>query len=335
MLPAFTSKALRGASYGLRVWDRDERAHEIDTEQADAGRRMDRNRPHFSYMYMASYAQINKCNHMPFRSIQTSTMAKSKEKKKNTAAADSDEEDEDYVPPAEGESDDEGADGGTSGAKVDDDVGRPRLPDHKQRAVDEAFESLFGKPPPAATPSAKKGKKKAAKSKKAMKKKKNLLASMFGSSAAGRLVSTSAAVTKADTDSRKRDRPLQGLEKKVVTETKVFAGKEIEVARTVVGPTGAAAASAGAKGPPPPSAPGGIDAVLANLGGPQKLSTVAKTSSDWDTFKDKTGLDEELEEKAKGKDAYLVKKDFLDRVDQRTFEVEKAGRDRERAARGR
>ena len=293
-------------------------------DAGDAGRRMDRWTA-IGLIFIQSSA------------FAFATMAKSKEKKKTTAtaAAESDEEDEDYVPPAEGESDDEGADGGTSGAKVDDDAGRPRLPAHKQRAVDEAFESLFGRPPPAATSSAKKGKKKAAKSKKAMKKKKNLLASMFGSSAAGRLMSTSAAVTKADTDSRKRDRPLQGLEKKVVTETKVFAGKEIEVARTVVGPTGAAAASAEAKGPPPPSAPGGIDAVLANLGGPQKLSTVAKTSSDWDTFKDKTGLDEELEEKAKGKDAYLVKKDFLDRVDQRTFEVEKAERDRERAARGR
>lgn len=266
-----------------------------------------------------------------------STMAK---EEKKAAAADSDEEDEDYVPPTEGESDDEGADGGTSGGKVDDDdSGRPRLPAHKQRAVDEAFETLFGKPPPAAgnaASSGKKGKKKGAKSKKAMKKKKNLLASMFGSSAAGKLLSTSAAVTKADTDSRKRDRPLQGLEKKVVTETKVFAGKEIEVTRTVVGPTGApTAAATGSAAPAAASAPGGIDAVLANLGGPQKLSTVAKTSSDWDTFKDKTGLDEELEEKAKGKDAYLVKKDFLDRVDQRTFEVEKAERDRERAARGR
>ena len=271
--------------------------------------------------------------------------AMAKEEKKTAAAAaaaDSEEEDEDYVPPAEGESDDEGADGVTSDGKVDDnDAGRPRLPAHKQRAVDEAFESLFGKPPHAAgnaAASGKKEKKKGAKSKKAMKKKKNLLAGMFGSSAAGKLLSTSAAVTKADTDSRKRDRPLQGLEKKVVTETKVFAGKEIEVTRTVVGPTGVAATAAAAKGPTAPavaSAPGGIDAVLANLGGPQKLSTVAKTSSDWDTFKDKTGLDEELEEKAKGKDAYLVKKDFLDRVDQRTFEVEKAERDRERAARGR
>ena len=269
--------------------------------------------------------------------FELSTMAK---EEKKAAAADSDEEDEDYVPPTEGESDDEGADGGTSGGKVDDDdSGRPRLPAHKQRAVDEAFETLFGKPPPAAgnaASSGKKGKKKGAKSKKAMKKKKNLLASMFGSSAAGKLLSTSAAVTKADTDSRKRDRPLQGLEKKVVTETKVFAGKEIEVTRTVVGPTGApTAAATGSAAPAAASAPGGIDAVLANLGGPQKLSTVAKTSSDWDTFKDKTGLDEELEEKAKGKDAYLVKKDFLDRVDQRTFEVEKAERDRERAARGR
>ena len=62
MLPAFTStKALRGASYGLRETSqtsehtiRDEIGIPtrstymyVRTEQADAGRRMDRNRPHF------------------------------------------------------------------------------------------------------------------------------------------------------------------------------------------------------------------------------------------------------------------------------------------------
>mmetsp|Transcript_14180 Transcript_14180/g.30778 ORF Transcript_14180/g.30778 Transcript_14180/m.30778 type:complete len:270 (+) Transcript_14180:42-851(+) len=265
------------------------------------------------------------------------------EDKKEAPAPDSDEEDKDYVPPADGESDNEGGGSGVGvhGKSHDDDAGRPRLPAQKQKAVDEAFASLFGPPPAAAasststsTSTTKKGKKKDAKSKKAMKKKKNLLASMFGKSAAEKLMSTSSAIIMSDTNSRKRDRPLQGLEKKTVTETKVFAGKAIEVKRTVVEPTAVAAAASTAAAAPPTSS-GGIDSVLANLGGPQKMSTVAKTSSDWDTFKNKTGLDEELEEKAKGKDAYLVKKDFLDRVDQRTFEVEKAERDRKRAAAGR
>ena len=62
MLPAFTSKALRGASYGLRVWDRDERAlastRDTCTEQADAGRRMDRNRPHFSWARVPSIFSV-------------------------------------------------------------------------------------------------------------------------------------------------------------------------------------------------------------------------------------------------------------------------------------
>ena len=273
------------------------------------------------------------------------TMA-DEDKKNGPSVPDSDEEDEDYVPPANGESDNE--DGGSGGGvrgygkSHDNDAGRPRLPAHKQKAVDEAFASLFGAPSAASSTtmltSAIKGKKKGAKSKKAMKKKKNLLAKMFGKSAAGKLMSTSSEVIKSDTDSRKRERPLQGLEKRVVTETKVFAGKAIEVKRTVVEPTAKAAATptaeASASAAPTP-APGGIDSVLANLGGPQKMTTVAKTSSDWDNFKDKTGLDEELEEKAKGKDAYLVKKDFLNRVDQRTFEVEKVERDRKRAAAGR
>jgi hypothetical protein len=51
---------------------------------------------------------------------------------------------------------------------------------------------------------------------------------------------------------------------------------------------------------------------------------------DWESFKDKTGIDEELRKKAEGKDAYLVKQEFLQRVDLRKFEQEKAQRERER-----
>jgi Bucentaur or craniofacial development len=35
---------------------------------------------------------------------------------------------------------------------------------------------------------------------------------------------------------------------------------------------------------------GGLDSVLQQIAGPSKISTVAKTSADWDSFKTETGL---------------------------------------------
>ena len=70
---------------------------------------------------------------------------------------------------------------------------------------------------------------------------------------------------------------------------------------------------------------------------PEKLSVASKTSADWDLFKAKntdTALGDQLESKARGNEAFLVKKDFLARVDHRRFELERAERDRERAKRG-
>mmetsp|Transcript_31010 Transcript_31010/g.73072 ORF Transcript_31010/g.73072 Transcript_31010/m.73072 type:complete len:310 (-) Transcript_31010:1152-2081(-) len=77
-----------------------------------------------------------------------------------------------------------------------------------------------------------------------------------------------------------------------------------------------------------------IDNVLSQIAGKKKLNTVEKSSNDWEGFKetDKT-LQDELERQAQGKNAYLVKQDFLNRVDQRTFEIEKEERDRERSRR--
>lgn len=79
----------------------------------------------------------------------------------------------------------------------------------------------------------------------------------------------------------------------------------------------------------------GIDKVLAQLSEPNKTSTVKKTSDDWESFKqsDKQ-LQDELEKQAQSKDALLVRQDFLSRVDNRKFEIEKEGRERERARRG-
>lgn len=78
----------------------------------------------------------------------------------------------------------------------------------------------------------------------------------------------------------------------------------------------------------------GVDHVLQSLSEPSKETTVAKTSKDWDQFKEQTGIGSKLEEKADSKDAYLKRQDFLTRVDQRKFELEKNDRNRERAKRG-
>jgi hypothetical protein len=66
----------------------------------------------------------------------------------------------------------------------------------------------------------------------------------------------------------------------------------------------------------------------------KKTTTVAKTSADWEQFKETTGLGEKLEEQAESSTSYLKKQDFLHRVDHRKFELEKQERERERAKRG-
>ena len=153
------------------------------------------------------------------------------------------------------------------------------------------------------------------------------------------------------------------LEKRVVVEVKRFAGQEIRVERVVTVPVmsgdirddGATTAAAGrttsssdaASGSTssvvPAPAPGragkrgGVDDLLAEISRPEKLSAISKTSADWDLFKAKnadSALGEQLESQARGNEAYLVKKDFLTRVDHRRFELERAERDRERAKRG-
>ena len=80
--------------------------------------------------------------------------------------------------------------------------------------------------------------------------------------------------------------------------------------------------------------PAQVDTLLQQLTGPNKVSTVAKTHSDWDQFKEKSGLAETLEEQADSKTAFLKKQDFLQRVDHRTFEQEKKQRESERSKRG-
>ena len=72
-----------------------------------------------------------------------------------------------------------------------------------------------------------------------------------------------------------------------------------------------------------------LDNVLASISKPNKISTVSKSSKDWDKFKEDQKITEELEQSTKN--GYLEKQDFLNRCDSRSFELEKAERDRKRS----
>ena len=260
---------------------------------------------------------------------------------------DSDDEDEDYVPGADPEevgaaSDEDENDAGDDEAPV-------ALSITKQKAVDDAFFELFGyhyNP----TLCGKSSDKLPIKSKRTISKQKRILSTIFGVNSSVKLMANSKA-----TAALARAKPSSGgmlrLEKRVITEVKRFAGQEIKVEKVVLVPVMAddeksgihaerrteADATTSEEATAPTRKAKGVDNLLSELSKPEKLSTISKTTADWDLFKAKNadaGLKEQLESKAKGNEAYLVKKDFLSRVDNRRFELEKAGRDRERSKRG-
>lgn len=218
-----------------------------------------------------------------------------------------DDDDEEYV-----DAMDERSDGGGDEPTKEDEQHRPRLSVQKRKAVDQAFEEMFGYPYGTTFAPLNKRRRR--------NKKERILVEIFGPTAAARLLGSTAASAAATTIKTKLVLP----QKKTVTQVRRFAGTNVMIQTTVEDKP-----SSSSKPPKKPAT--GLDLVLDQLED-NKISTVAKTSMDWDKFKGDRGLEEELEKKAQGKDAYLVKKDFLDRVDHRRFEHERTERDKERAS---
>lgn len=80
----------------------------------------------------------------------------------------------------------------------------------------------------------------------------------------------------------------------------------------------ATAASSGVKRPV------GIGSIIGQLGSKkQKMSTLEKSKLDWESFKVQEGIGEELAHHNRGKDGYIERKAFLERVDYRQFELER------------
>ena len=246
---------------------------------------------------------------------------------------DSDEDDEDFVftKTMEQEAYSEES---TFKPKEENDL-KTALHKRKTRAkADAAWLEMTRVPSPAIstsnTSSSTKQKKAAKKAQASKKKAKSMIADIFGKTVSKDLVSRTSFVPKKSAAGSISTTAIKALIRprtKNVVEKKKFAGRTIEVIRQVANPDdeddNSNSRTKGANN---------LDSLLTDLAGPSKVSTIAKTSSDWDTFKDKKGVGEELEKN--NKNGYLTKKDFLNRVDQRQFELEKAKRDVERARRG-
>ncbi|XP_027762663.1 craniofacial development protein 1 [Empidonax traillii] len=70
--------------------------------------------------------------------------------------------------------------------------------------------------------------------------------------------------------------------------------------------------------------PSGMSSLLGKIGAKKpKMSTLEKSKLDWETFKEEEGIVEELAIHNRGKDGYIERKAFLERVDHRQFEIER------------
>lgn len=68
----------------------------------------------------------------------------------------------------------------------------------------------------------------------------------------------------------------------------------------------------------------GMSSLLGKIGAKkQKMSTLEKSKLDWESFKEEEGIGEELALHNRGKEGYIERKAFLDRVDHRQFEIER------------
>jgi hypothetical protein len=156
------------------------------------------------------------------------------------------------------------------------------------------------------------------------RKAKQILADIFGSSTAKAIISKAISKIGFEAGANVPNRVDIGkLHRKVtVTESAKFAGKTIELKRSVVqASTGSTATKAELTG---------LDLALSAIAGPQKMNTVTKSSLDWEGYKEGSGMGDELEQAAK--DGFLSKKDFLERCDLRQFEMEKEVRIEKRSA---
>lgn len=130
-------------------------------------------------------------------------------------------------------------------------------------------------------------------------------------------------------------------EKVKITKVFDFAGEEVRVTKEVDASSKEAKsflkqnekekpqAPVSSAAPPLPAGSGikrtsGMSSLLGKIGAKkQKMSTLEKSKLDWENFKEEEGIGEELALHNRGKEGYIERKAFLERVDHRQFEIER------------
>ncbi|XP_059164988.1 craniofacial development protein 1-like [Physella acuta] len=72
-----------------------------------------------------------------------------------------------------------------------------------------------------------------------------------------------------------------------------------------------------------PAVGGGLGSVLNKINKKNKMGTLEKSKIDWESFKKKEGIDDDLKIYNKGKQGYTERMAFLNRADQRQYEIER------------
>ena len=181
---------------------------------------------------------------------------------------------------------------------------------------------------PAAPAKPKKDKPKKKKKKKSSSSSKtgaDVLAGIFGAKAAATIVKKADRAVAARAAAPPAPPKFDGIVRKATAvETKRFGGQTVEVRKTVRETAKATKQRARAHGDR-------LDRVLDAIAGKKELTAVAKSSAEWDLYKEKEGLEDSL--KDAGQKGYLAKQAFMERADQRKFAIERDHRNAERAKR--
>ncbi|XP_030812149.1 craniofacial development protein 1 [Camarhynchus parvulus] len=142
--------------------------------------------------------------------------------------------------------------------------------------------------------------------------------------------------TKEENGGNKPQEKPKDSGKVTITKTFDFAGEEIKVTKEVDSNSKEAksflkqqeklqaAAPASLPTVSGVKRPSGMSSLLGKIGAKkQKMSTLEKSKLDWENFKEEEGIVEELAIHNRGKDGYIERKAFLERVDHRQFEIER------------
>ncbi|XP_032556892.1 craniofacial development protein 1 [Chiroxiphia lanceolata] len=147
---------------------------------------------------------------------------------------------------------------------------------------------------------------------------------------------TQAKKAEEEKSGNKRQEKPKDSGKVTITKTFDFAGEEVKVTKEVDSNSKEAKSflkqqeklqSAAPASLPTVSGvkrPSGMSSLLGKIGAKkQKMSTLEKSKLDWENFKEEEGIVEELAIHNRGKDGYIERKAFLERVDHRQFEIER------------